>query len=267
MTSGIFAQNFGKQGYTLLEAAPWKHDVEDIKIAITDAMKADGVKIIRETDGVTPRSLANPHHVNALLGSIAHDKAIATIAADLLGSDVYVFQLGINLKQPLSGDIWYWHRDFPTYHHQDHIPENRMVNVLIYLDDFNRDNGSFMVVPGSHEAKSEHGAMSGMGTSHTLYYAGRDEIAEAVQLNGISFLDGAAGSVVFMNTNLLHGSGANLSASPRRLITLTLNAIDNKATCRSNRPELVDDDRPATGILFGGVAQPQKGKAEAVAPR
>jgi ectoine hydroxylase len=55
---------------------------------------------------------------------------------------------------------------------------------------------------------------------------------------------GAAGSVIFMNVNTLHGSTANLSPWSRRLITLTFNAISNKATSPSARPaHIVPDDR------------------------
>ena len=60
---------------------------------------------------------------------------------------------------------------------------------------------------------------------------------------GIVAPTGAAGSVILMDPSALHGSGANLSPWPRRMISLTYNAISNKATSPSTRSrDIVYDD-------------------------
>ena len=60
---------------------------------------------------------------------------------------------------------------------------------------------------------------------------------------------GPAGSVIFMNVNTLHGSGANLSPWSRRLATYTYNAMSNKAASPSIRPaHIVPDDRDVPAI-------------------
>jgi ectoine hydroxylase len=65
-----------------------------------------------------------------------------------------------------------------------------------------------------------------------------------VHEGGILAPTGPAGSTIFMNVNTLHGSTANMSPWPRRLITLTYNAMSNKATSPSVRPRhIVHDDR------------------------
>lgn len=242
-------EHFQRQGYAFPNLPNIESSVPALRGAIDQMLAEESAQVIYERDGETPRSLVDPQRHNSVFAALARSPELAQAALQVLGSDTYVFQLGVNLKQAFSGDIWYWHRDFPTYQHQDHIPANRMINVLIYLDDFNRDNGSFMVVPETHAGDSYHGQMSDMGTSHSLHYASRQELSEAIEDQGITFLDGEAGTVIFMNTNLLHASGANLSNAPRRLITLTLNAIDNKALKRSDRPELVMDDRDVRGTL------------------
>ena len=64
-----------------------------------------------------------------------------------------------------------------------------------------------------------------------------------VRRGGLEVPTGPAGSVIFMNPNALHGSGANLSPWPRRMITLTYNAMSNKATAPTVRSrDIVYDD-------------------------
>ena len=226
-----------------------QREVEIINDAIRAALLDKRTHVIFEKDGVTPRSLVNPQQVSSVFHDLIRNKRLLTAVSSLLNDDIYVFQLGVNLKQSFAGDIWYWHRDFPTYHFQDFIPQPQMVNVLIYLDDFTRDNGSFMYVPSTHYEESEHTKMVNKGTSHTLHYSGEDELKTMINKHGIQFADGPAGTVYFMNTNLIHGSGANMGPKPRRLITLTFNAISNRSTKRSKRPNLVHDDSCATGLL------------------
>ena len=71
---------------------------------------------------------------------------------ELLGEQVYAFQLAINCKAAFNGDVWFWHQDYPTYRYDDHIAEPRMVNALIFLDEVTTLNGPLMLVPGSHRA-------------------------------------------------------------------------------------------------------------------
>ena len=53
-----------------------------------------------------------------------------------------------------------------------------------------------------------------------------------------------------MNVNTLHGSTGNMSPWPRRMITVTFNALSNKATSPSVRPRhIVGDDRDATALV------------------
>ena len=76
---------------------------------------------------------------------------------------------------------------------------------------------------------------------------------------------GAAGSVIYMNVNCLHGSTANLSPWPRRMITLTYNAMSNKATSPTVRSRDIvydDTDLPALEPLEADclVAGPTAGR-------
>jgi ectoine hydroxylase len=174
---------------------------------------------------------------------IRHPSLLHSVEA-LIGDKVYAFQMGVNCKAAFNGDVWFWHQDYPAYRKDDHIPRPRMVNALIFLDDVSSLNGPLMLVPGSHRLNSDLPAFSDKGTSYAFRYTDESVIKEQVRAAGIEVPTGPAGSVIFMHVNVLHGSTANLSPWSRRMITLTYNAISNKATSPSVRPRhIVYDDR------------------------
>lgn len=220
--------------------------------------------IIFETDGITPRTVFNPHLYSDVYDRLIRHPKVLGAVEDLLGEQAYAFQLGINCKAAFNGDVWFWHQDYPTYRYDDHIAEPRMVNALIFLDEVTNLNGPLMIVPGSHRLEAGKTEESTAGTSYTLRYAEPDAIESEVRRGGVVAPTGAAGSVIFMNPNALHGSTANLSPWPRRMITLTYNAMSNKATSPSVRsrdiiyddtdlPALVplDDDSLRVGAVAG----------------
>lgn len=119
-----------------------------------------------------------------------------------------------------------------------------MINTLIFLDEVNNHNAPLMLVPGSHRHVPEQPIVSDQGTSYSFRYAQQHTVATLVEQSGISAPIGPAGSAIFMNVNTLHGSTANMSPWPRCLVTLTYNAMSNKATRPSVRAQhIVYDDR------------------------
>lgn len=208
------------------------------------ASGADEQRVILEADGITPRTVVNPHLYRDAYARLIRHPALLAAVEELLGEQVYAWQMGVNCKAAFAGDVWFWHQDYPAYYEDDHIPEPRMVNALIFLDDVTALNSPLMLVPGSHRYRDEMPEASDHGTSYAFRYSGVDTIKQQVAESGIEVPTGAAGSVIFMNVNTLHGSTANLSPWSRRLITLTFNAISNKATSPSVRPaHIVPDDR------------------------
>ena len=206
-------------------------------------------RFIVEKDTTTVRTVANPHLYSDVFGRLVRHPALLAAAQALLEDDVYVFQVGVNLKAAFNGDVWFWHQDYPGYFYDDHIPTERMVNTLIFLDEVTHLNAPMMLVPGSHHHVPPRPSVSAKGTSHSFRYAEDDTIREQVTAGGIVAPTGAAGSVNFMHVNTLHGSTANLSPWPRRLVTLTYNAMSNKATSPSVRPRhIVPDDREVQAL-------------------
>ena len=207
-------------------------------------------RFLLEKDGATVRTVVNPHLFSDVFDRLVHHPKLLAAARELLDDDVYVFQMGVNNKASFNGDVWFWHQDYPGYYYDDHIPTPRMVNTLIFLDDVNTMNGPLMIVPGSFRHVPHRPEVSDRGTSYSFRYADVETVTDLVAAGGITAPTGPAGSVIFMHVNTLHGSTANLSPWPRRMITLTYNAMSNKATSPSTRPKhIVYDDRDLMALL------------------
>ena len=166
---------------------------------------------------------------------IRHQSIIDPVK-QILQSDVYVFQCILNLKRAFTGDIWQWHQDYSTYLIDDGMPANRLVNVLIFMDEVNEFNGPLMLVPGSHRGEAITKAIDNSTTSYPIRALSNLDVARAIEVNGMVAPKGPAGSVIFANTNIIHGSASNMSPWSRAVMSLTLNSVENKHR-GSVRPE------------------------------
>ena len=207
-------------------------------------------RFLFEKDATTVRTIVNPHLFSEVFDRLIVHPTLLSAATLLLDDDVYVFQMGVNNKASFNGDVWFWHQDYPGYHYDDHIPTPNMVNTLIFLDEVSTFNGPLMVVPGSYRHVPQRPEVSDKGTSYSFRYADNETVTGQVEQGGIVAPTGPAGSAIFMHVNTLHGSTANLSPWPRRMITLTYNAMSNKATTPSSRSKhIVYDDRDLRALV------------------
>ena len=115
------------------------------------------------------------------------------------------------MKRPFHGTVWRWHQDFPTYFHDDKMPEPRLVNALVFIDEVREFNGPLMIVPASHKAPAYETAVDDTTTSYPLRAADDSVVAGLAAERGIEAPKGGPGSVIFAHTNIVHGSGPNMS--------------------------------------------------------
>ena len=92
-------------------------------------------EIVREKDGVTPRTSFAAHTYNDAYARLARHPRLIEPAKQILGDDVYIHQFKINGKQAFDGDVWQWHQDYGTWRNDDQMPEARAMNVAIFLDE------------------------------------------------------------------------------------------------------------------------------------
>ena len=120
----------------------------------------------------------------------------------------------LNFKHPRVGSGFGWHQDAPYWiHDSDHV--EKLPNVMVMFDDAARSNGCLRVIDGSHRA----GCLPGCDDGRQLagFYTHPDAFDEDAEV----LIECPAGSVVFFDPHIVHGSGANASGSPRRAIIIT----------------------------------------------
>ena len=122
----------------------------------------------------------------------------------------------MNLKSAGHGAAVEWHQDWAFYPHTN----DDVLAVGILLDDANENNGPMMVLPGSH-----------LGPIHDHHSDGAfcgaiDLTRTPLDLSGAVALTAPAGSITIHHARLVHGSAANRSDRPRRLLLFEYAAAD-----------------------------------------
>lgn len=156
------------------------------------------------------------------------------MARQILASEVYLHQSRINRKPGFRGREFYWHSDFETWHVEDGMPRMRALSCSILLTDNFAFNGPLLVMPGSHreyiacEGKTppDHFKRSLRRQEYGVPSEGR--IRDLAGRFGIEGPIGPAGSVLFFDCNLMHGSNGNITPYPRTNIFFVFNSVLNR---------------------------------------
>jgi len=150
--------------------------------------------------------------------------------------DVYVYHTKLNLKPAFEGTIWAWHQDFGTWK-RDGVVDPNIVTALVMLDQAEEMGGALYFVPGSHRLGSlEHIEDEGVGALNKNSVR-RDLLAQCMEARKPVPLVGPPGTVAIFHSNVVHGSGHNMSSRDRRQMYVVYNPVTNK-------PEAVTDPRP-----------------------
>src|SRR5690625_2328254 len=212
---------FDTNGYLLMEDVFSTEDAraylaELHRLSADEELKAKD-HVITERDTNEVRSIFAIHEVSEKFMRMAADARLADVTRQLLGSDVLLHQTRVNFKPGFGGKEFYWHSDFETWHAEDGMPAPRAISASIALTDNTEHNGPLMVMPGSH-----HQFVSCVGKTPEDNYksslkaqvAGtpdKDSLTKLVADHGIVAPKGLAGSVVFFDSNLMHGSAGNIT--------------------------------------------------------
>ncbi|MGE0821839.1 MAG: ectoine hydroxylase [Candidatus Binatia bacterium] len=190
-------------------------------------------EVVLEPDSKDIRSIFAVHQSNPLMRRLAHDPRLVDVASQLLGSNVYIHQSRINYKPGFAGKEFYWHSDFETWHMEDGMPRMRAVSCSIALSDNNEFNGPLLVIPGSHKAYVVCAGQT--PENHYLSSLRKQEygvpdpqsLTQLVERGGMAAPKGKAGSAIFFECNIMHGSNSNITPWPRHNIFVVYNSIEN----------------------------------------
>ena len=190
---------------------------------------------VPEAHGKTFRAFHGCHLYDETFASVIRANSLVRFAKALLQDEVYVHQLKVNTKCARFGESWPWHQDFIFWYHHDDIPTDRIVNVMIHLDDVDVDNGPVEFIPRSHQwgclsdqtvVRGDSG-WEGNVSNDLTYQLNQPFIDRLVDANGVVHATGPAGTAWWFSGNTCHASSSNLSGQERRVLIITYNAVSN----------------------------------------
>lgn len=190
-----------------------------------DDYRIDGNRYVEAADATiqfehregseTIRVIEPFHHLDPVFEAFVADPRLVVPLCGVLGSDrISLWTDKINYKRPREGSGFRWHQDSPYWSHAC-ADCDRLPNVMITLDDADRDNGCFRLVPGSHRNGFLPGfddgtALGPLFTNPSAFDARDAWLAEL-----------PAGSCVVFDAHVVHGSEPNRSDRARRALVLT----------------------------------------------
>lgn len=201
------------------------------------------------------RSVYGTHRENETFRHLAQDERLVEPAIQVVGGDVYIYQFKINAKAAFDGDVWEWHQDYIFWRNEDGMPEPRVTNVALFLDDVTEFNGPMYFIPGSHRAgmidvparganadaarDARDGWIANV-TAKLKYGLGHDVVAALASRHGLAAPKGPAGSVLMFDANVVHASPNNISPFARGMVVVTYNSVENVARQEgAKRPEFL----------------------------
>jgi ectoine hydroxylase len=205
--------------------------------------------VITEPGGGAVRSLFRVHRSDGALGRASRDPRLVSVARQLLGSDVYIHQSRINFKPAFEGKAFPWHSDFETWHAEDGMPAMRALSASLLLTVNTEHNGPLLVMPSSHRRYVR--CVGGTPEDHYKDSLRKQEygvpppeaLVALAREGGIESVTGPVGTVVFFDSNLMHGSAGNITTLPRHNLFLVYNSTSNCLVApfcgRPPRPEFL----------------------------
>lgn len=231
---------YWRKGYITVKSLLNQKEIEVLNQATVDVLQMDGPQVMRERNGA-PHVIYGMHLLDKRLAALAKHPKLVGIAEELLGKSIYVHQSRVNAKQT-GGAIVNWHQDFGTYHRVDGVPRPEGIMIAVFLNDVNDYNAPLMAVPGSHvegvvaEASTLTDAEDRDRTSKYRYDITMEKMSELIDKHGLEHITGPAGSIVFMNMQVVHGSTVNITPLKRIILYLNVCTTDNLGTTFA-RPE------------------------------
>jgi ectoine hydroxylase-related dioxygenase (phytanoyl-CoA dioxygenase family) len=216
------------------ELARLRAAVERVHARVSDAASAEDAAEIERIDGkryqdllgslvkwewqearADVRSMEPFLHLDAELDALVDDPRLWQPAAALCDSDALaLFTDKLNFKRP-GGAPFPWHQDSPYFVFEcPHV--DRLASLQVYLDDATVDNGCLWMIPGSH-TRGRLACFEDRGTLGRLY-TDVDRVLPAAERVPI---EAPAGSVIFFNGDVVHGSERNRAETSRRAFVLT----------------------------------------------
>jgi ectoine hydroxylase-related dioxygenase (phytanoyl-CoA dioxygenase family) len=199
-----------------------------------------------ESDETTVRSYYGFHRDPEISKWIEENETIKSICRTIYGQqEIYIHQSKINIKNKAESSVWPYHRDFPFWNVFDGIKENKLLNLVLFLDDVNSDNGALGFIPGSQNFflereenfKDQSFSIEGSASSNLLFDFTDEEVEMLRNKFGHELSVGSKGSILLFDPNTIHGSSFSSENFSRKLLILTFNVCSNRPVIPAIRPD------------------------------
>jgi hypothetical protein len=245
-------REYEQEGFLFLPSLFSAAEVGALKAQLPGELVQGSDRSVAEKDATVVRSVYGSHQSNEVFRSLSRHPRLVEPARQMLGGDLYVYQFKINAKAAFAGDVWEWHQDYVFWLEEDGLPEPRLTNVVVFLDEVNEFNGPMILVPGSQrEGVIAAKALAGVPaeyadkpewitdlTADLKFSVGHQAMAHLARQHGMTAPKGPAGSVLFFHPNLVHGSAQNMSPFGRAITIVTYSHVANLPT-KLARPEFL----------------------------
>tara|TARA_Y100000591_G_scaffold314170_1_gene320444 strand:- start:2587 stop:3405 length:819 start_codon:yes stop_codon:yes gene_type:complete len=147
---------------------------------------------------------------NIILDKYINFKKIELIASSLTNLDMNVWFKKFYPKNSFDGDNEFYHQDY-AYHVGKNAKNSEYIQCFIALENHYLESGCLRVFKGSHKLGliKHHSVMTRNGISKLT--PSSEQLKKISKKNKLVNLELKAGSCVFFNYNLIHGSSSNAS--------------------------------------------------------
>lgn len=243
-------ETYEAEGYLFFESLFSPREVAVLEAAMPAATDPARPEVSLDEASGTVRLSHGPHLYSEAFRRLSRHPRLARPAAQLLGSDVYIYQTRLTIKAGLGAAAaasgWPWHQDFSTWYVADGMPEPRAVAVFVFLDEVTACNAPLMIIPRSQHAglisrplgrfdDQEHNQPESSPQEYSQVIIAPETLRELARQGGVAAPLGPAGSVLFMHANMVHGSTENIAPLRRALYSVVFNSVDNRT--KMLRPE------------------------------
>ncbi len=225
-----------RDGFLVLPDLFSSEEVAAMNAALAPLFAETSEANVREKKSGEVRTAMGLHLRNALFDRLCHHPRLVEPAQQILGHELYIQQVKVNVKAAFEGEAWQWHYDFATHHADDGVPQPLALNLHIFLADVTEFNGPLWFIKGSHRHGAQPTFHDTVSTSYPLWVVDRDVVADLVGKGGMVSATGKAGTGLIFHDTLLHCSPPNLSPHDRPIFSLILNPVSNRQT-KLARPE------------------------------
>ena len=226
MISNLDAARYRRDGFIVVPDVLSPAEVAELR-RITDEFVELSRQVTSHTDifdlepGHTAeqprlRRIKTPSAHHPVYAKMVRHPNIVAVLKQLWGPNIRFDLSKLNLKAAGFGSPVEWHQDWAFYPHTN----DDLAAVGIMIDDFTSDNGSMLVIPGSHEGPIHDHHAKGH------FVGGIDPSTSGIDFSTAVMCTGKAGSITVHHARLIHGSSANTSGKPRRFLLQQYRAAD-----------------------------------------